>query len=168
MGDIDVYDPPVRTFWPSYFNILIHLQSTPENHDENKTVASWVWHHPLCTSRLEAIWAFFYADVGQTDRIHLSLRTTGYGGLPPWPDTGLWPQVVLISQCELSHPDVGNKLNYPSASARHLHHHRLQLHPSDLSAIMFKLSSIKSKTAPAGPAPTPSVSGLPWRANSLD
>lgn len=28
---------------------------------------------------------------------------------------------------------------------------------------MFRLSSIKSKTARAGPAPTPSISGLPWK-----
>lgn len=78
MGDIDGYDPPLRTFWPSYWNILLHLQSSPKNHDENTTVASWVWHHPSCTSGLEAIWTFFYADVDQTDMIHLSLRSPGY------------------------------------------------------------------------------------------
>lgn len=78
VGDIDGYDPPLRFFWPSYWNILIHLQSSPENHDENTTVASWVWHYPPCTSGLEAIWTFFYADFGQTDMINLSLWTTGY------------------------------------------------------------------------------------------
>lgn len=163
MGDIDGYDPPLGTFWPSYWNILIHLQSSPENHDDKPTVASWVWHHPPWTSGLEAIWTFFDADVVQTDVIHLSLRTTGYLMRSPtmtwtWPfatgavDCSVWTEPSWC--CSITPQRQHVIFTITVFSSIHL-----ISRPSCLGWVQLN---------PKQPQPTPSASGLPWRAKSLD